>query len=117
MSTSGTAGTFTKSGQLVTSGVSSRRLTAWSWWQRDPLSKRELASTSALHSRKDLYELLASCGLPEFVAPTPAGPTDPGFSKAMRRPLRLLWVTLDDYAARSGQWFDEDQLDVFWAIG
>ena len=85
-------------------------LKVWSWWQRDELSHAELACVIAARGRSDVDIARRRLGLVGRPTLAMEGPADPGFATAMRRPFRLMWMTLDDYVDRSTHWMQEEQL-------
>jgi hypothetical protein len=91
------------------------RLRVWSWWERDPVSRRDLAVTIAASRPGDVDAVRRRAGLHGPVARTVARPSEPEFAAAVARPFRLHWMLLDDYVARSDAWLDEAQLDLMRA--
>jgi hypothetical protein len=91
------------------------RLRVWSWWERDPVSHRDLAVTMAASRLCDVDAVRRRAGLHGPVTRTIAKPSEPEFTAAVARPFRLLWMLLDDYVGRSASWLDEAQLDLIRA--
>jgi hypothetical protein len=86
------------------------RLRVWSWWQRDLLSFKDLACVIAASSRSDVDEARRRLDLAGHATLGIESPANPGFATAMEQPLRLIWMTLDDYVALSARWLREEQL-------
>lgn len=88
----------------------SGRLKAWSWWERDPVTLIELAFVIATPRRVAVEQIRRRLALPGDAPLSRLGSAHSGYASAMRQPCRLLWMTLDHYAARSHKWLTEDQL-------
>jgi hypothetical protein len=99
-----------RSGESNGDGIGAGRLKVWSWWERDPITLAELAFIMATSRKAQVRQKRDQFGLPgeAFIGALRA--TQPGYALAVRRPFRLLWMTLDNYAARSHQWLEEEQL-------
>ena len=76
------------------------------------MSGQELTFTTAAGTRRQVHQARRRAALHGAVTLTVLAPGQLGFALAMEQPLRLFWMTLDDYVARSGPWLHEEQLDV-----
>jgi hypothetical protein len=99
-------------GQTNSAASRPGKLRVWSWWQRDSLSHKELACVIATNSRRDAQDARRRLELAGYAALSRQGPADPGFATAMEYPFQLIWMTLDDYVARSTRWLREEQLQA-----
>lgn len=97
-------------GQPNMTSAGSGRLRVWSWWQSDHVSLKDLACVIAATSRNDVDEARRRLELTGHATLGTDGPANPGFATAMERPFQLIWMTLDDYVARSTRWLREEQL-------
>ncbi|WP_130504154.1 hypothetical protein [Blastococcus saxobsidens] len=64
----------------------------------------------AVSNRTDVDDARLRLELTGHAAVGIEGPANPGFATAMEQPFRLIWMTLDDYVARSTRWLREEQL-------
>lgn len=82
----------------------------WSWWAREEGLGMELVFVAAVHDRGDLSALCDRAEVARPWTPRFLRSVDVGFTEALRQPTQLLWMPLEQFAARGRVWFNEQQL-------
>lgn len=87
-----------------------RSTTVWSWWARDAPLGQHVVFAVAAPQYSELETILWRVGLPMPAVASRLLPFERGFFEAAGTPGRLLWMPLEQFAARLSGWRTEDQL-------
>lgn len=89
---------------------SSRHLSVWSWWTREPSLGTDVVFTAAVAHREEVVVLCRRAGTTRPKRVQQIGPTGPGYTEALAHRGQLVWMPLDRFADGSHAWYDRAQL-------
>lgn len=93
-----------------------RAITVWSWWARDAALGQHEVFVVAAPCYSELEIVLRRVGLPKPAVVSRLLPFEHGFFEAASAPGRLLWMPLEQFAARLSGWRTEAHLRAPLAV-